>query len=192
MPTGPLALYLREWMSLVLDGKLPAQRAQSSETPQEHPYYTAFIKANDGKTMRFVATYEELNNFFIDGMGWASGEEHLPQFKGHKDFVLMATYDKGLMVAKDIAGCVKHPENHLYNKTHAEKFAFSLLSQRAVCPSDMLLHICKHGWLPDARFPETATIGQAEISVSEATTIVSDNWDFIARVYLQEFYRADL
>lgn len=192
MPTGPLALYLREWMSLVIEGKMPPKNAQEKET-SEHPYHTAFVKANGGRDMRFIGTYDELNDFFISGLGWAPGEEHLPQFKGHSDFVLMATYSKGLMVAKDIAKCVKHPDNPLYDSDHAAKFAFTLLSQRAVCPSDMLLHICRNGWLPDARFPEMAAITEVPApDESEQTALVSENWDFIARVYLQEFYRADL
>lgn len=193
LPTGPLALYLREWMSLLLEGKMPAQKhSADNSAPQEHPYYTAFVKANDGKAMRFIKTYDELNDFFIKGMGWAEGEEHLPQFMGHGDFVLMATFDKGLMVAKEIAKCVKHPENTLYDKQHAEKFAFTLLSQRGVCPADMLIYICKNGWLPDAVFPEAAAASSVPTDPKGATELVSGNWDFIARVYLQEFYRADL
>lgn len=192
MPTGPLALYLREWMSLVLDGKMPPKPKKEEEDPAEHPYYTAFVKANEGRDMRFVKTYEELNEFFIKGLGWAEGEEHLSQLKGHGDFVLMATYDKGLMVAKDIAKCIKHPENELYDREHAQKFAFTLLSQRAVCPADMLLYICEHGWLPDARFPEMPAMEACTLSEEEQTQIVAENQDFIARVYLQEFYRADL
>ena len=191
MPTGPLALYLREWMSLLLEGKMPKRKAEDS-TPKEHPYYTAFIKANEGRTMRFVKTYEELNAFFINDMGWEQGEEHLPQFKGHTDFVLMATFDKGLMVAKEIARCIKHPENPLYNQEYADKFAFTLLSQRATCPADMLIHICKNNWLPDARFPESPSLSMQAEDADMARKLVRDNWDFIARVYLQEFYRADL
>lgn len=192
-PTGPLALYLREWMTLILEGHLPAEKKKKSEdAPQgEHPYYTAFIKANGGKTIRFIHTYDELNHFFIEGMGWADGEEHLPGFKNHKDFVLMVTPDKGLMVAKNIARCICHPDNPLYDKEHASRFAFNLLSQRAVCPGDMLRYICSNGWLPDARFPESATAAGAGHNDAADTALVAANWDFIARVYLQEYYRGD-
>lgn len=190
MPTGPLALYLREWLSLLLERRMPAKtKSKDAEALAEHPYYTAFMKANDGLPLRFIHTYEELNAFFIEGMGWAAGEEHLPQFKGHSDFVLMATYDKGLMVAKDIARCIKHSDNPLYDADHAAKFSFTLLSQRAVCPADMLKYVCEHGWLPDARFPEMPLMQQSEPGDAQ---LVADNWDFIARVYLQEFYRADM
>lgn len=191
MPTGPLALYLREWMSLILTNKLQTPESHNNvDTDKEHPYYTAFMAANEGKEMKFIRTYEELNEFFIHGMGWNADEKHLPQFKGHTDFVLMATYGKGLMVAKNIAKCIKHPDNPLYDTEHAKKFAFTLLSQRAVCPSDMLIHICSNNWLPDANFPEMAIAGKDGKS-TDTCTLVRDNWDFIARVYLQEFYRAD-
>lgn len=190
MPTGPLALYLREWMNLLLEGKMPPTRKEE-KAPEEHPYHTAFVKANNGKNIRFIPTYEELNDFFINGMGWGADEEHLPQFKGHRDFVLMATYDKGLMVAKDIAKCIKHPDNTLYDREYARNYAFNLLSQRAVCPSDMLRYICRNGWLPDARFPEMPAMLPNRLNEEEEQAVVADNWDFIARVYLQEFYRAD-
>lgn len=191
MPTGPLAMYLREYMSLLLEGKMPP--AGKRETPaEEHPYYTAFMRATTGREICFIRTYEELNRFFIDGMDWEAGEEHLPQFKGHSDFVLMATHDKGLMVAKGIAKCVKHPDNALYDQSHADKFAFTLLSQRGVCPADMLTHICKNGWLPDACFPEPASLTPSQPDAAYRRELVADNWDFIARVYLQEYYRADL
>lgn len=192
MPTGPLALYLREWLSVILTGKLSLPSNEpAADNDSEHPYYTAFVKANGGQDMRFIRTYDELNEFFIKGMGWAPGEEHLPQFKGHTDFVLMATVHRGLMVAKNIAKCVKHPDNPLYDREHARKFAFTLLSQRAVCPADMLIHICKNNWLPDAHFPEMANISVGNNDMATSDIIVRENWDFIARVYLQEFYRAD-
>lgn len=75
MPTGPLALYLREWLSLILDGKMPSQRKSKENTGEakEHPYYTAFLKATDGGIIRFIRDYDELNRFFIDGLGWEEG-----------------------------------------------------------------------------------------------------------------------
>ncbi len=194
MPTGPLALYMREWLTLILEGKMPQPRksnAVSDKEKKEHPYYTAFIKANNGEIIRFVKTYEELNTFFIDGMGWEAGEEHLPSFKNHSDFVLMVTSDKGLMVAKNIAKCIKHPLNPLYDREHACKFAFNLLSQRAVCPGDMLRYICSNGYLPDARFPESAQVIDADGDTENSNRLVAANWDFLSRVYLQEYYRGD-
>lgn len=190
-PTGPLALYMREWISLLLDGKMSIKAPAEQHTQdKEHPYYTAFVKATDGKEICFIRTYDELNNFFIKGMGWEEGLEHLAQFKNHENFVLMVTRERGLMVAKNIAKCVKHPDNPLYDEQHARQFAFTLLSQRATCPADMLLYLCKGGYLPDARFPENATLVSAK-GEPDTAKLVADNYDFIARVYLQEYYRAE-
>lgn len=185
LPTGPLALYLREWLQLILEGKLTQSRrekkaAEEAAKADAHPWYTAFMQATAGKDIAFFPTYEALNQFFINGLGWEAGQEHLPQFKGHENFALMVTRDKGLMAAKDIATCIKHPDNPCYNPEIAGKFAFNLLSQRGVCPGDMLRRLIADGNIPDARFPET-----------DDTTLVAENADFLARAYLQEFYRGD-
>ena len=198
LPTGPLALYLREWLSLILEGQLPKSKsktarndcAEAAAEGGEHPYFTAFIKATNGARIHFLKTYEDLNRFFIEALGWAKGEEHLPQMKGHQDFVLCVTPDKGMMVAKNIAKCIAHPANPLYDREHARKFAINLLTQRAVCPGDMLRYICRNGWLPDAQFPERPSLTQAK-QPHDTTQLVAQNWDFIARAYLQEYYRGD-
>lgn len=51
LPTGPLALYLREWLSLLLTGKLPAPRRAHTNEPakQPHPWYETFLKATGGR-----------------------------------------------------------------------------------------------------------------------------------------------
>lgn len=198
LPTGPMALYLREWMYLLLTGKMPSDKttkeSDANMPKEDHPYYTKFIEANKGRVIKYIKTYGELNDFFINGMGWEADQEHLPAMKGHSDFVLMATPHEGLMVAKGIAKCIKDPDNPLYDMEHARKFAFTLLSNRAVCPADMLLYICKNGWLSDARFPETPSLEQAPSSDDDEqqALIIQREWDFLARVYLQEYYRADL
>lgn len=196
-PTGPLALYLREWLGLIVEGRAPKEKPRRYVSPdgddsvREHPYYTAFMKANGGSHIRFIATYAELNGFFIDGLGWEKGEEHLPVMKSHSDFVLMATPHGGLMVAKNIARCIAHPDNPLYDKEHARRFAFNLISQRAVCPGDMLRYICSNGWLPDATFPEYPSLRGDMPSEEDRRRVAVENWEFLSRAYLQEYFRGD-
>ena len=113
-------------------------------------------------------------------MHWNSLEEHFVKLKQHSDFVLMVTPYKGMMIAKDIAKCIKHQDNALYDQQYASENAFSLLSERGVCPADMLLYLIENNCLPDATFPN-----------SDDTDAVKNNADFIARCYLQEYYRAD-
>ena len=49
--TGPLALYLREWLYLIVDGKLPSPKIDRNAP--EHKYYTAFTRATGGEILRF-------------------------------------------------------------------------------------------------------------------------------------------
>lgn len=178
VPTGPLALYLKEWLHLIINGKYPPVRPKQEEIA-EHKYYTAFTNATGGKTIKFIKTYDELNRFFIDGMQWGNGE-HLPMLKDASDFVLYVDKEKGMIVAKNIAACICHPDNPLYDKEFARQNAFRLLSQRSLCPGDLLRYVCQNNYLPDAVFPN-----------SDDTEIVVRNWDFLSRCYLQEYYRGD-
>lgn len=178
-PTGPLALYMPEWVYLVIKGKLP-YRPDDTEEKKLHPYYEAFVRHTGGEPIRFFGSYEEMNRFFISVLGWEEGEEHLAQSKGAEDYTLMVTPYKGMMMARNIAKCIKAPCNGLYDKNYASEHAFELISRRGCCPGDMLRHILVNDWLPDVRFP-----GSIDCELARA------NSDFIARCYLQKYYRGD-
>lgn len=181
-PTGPLALYLREWLYLIIENKtLPV--AMVSPSPSEpHKYYQAFTKATGGKTIGYFRNYDSLNRFFIESLGWAEGEEHLPQMKNGHDFVLLVNHDKGMLLARNVAKCIADPENPLYDKAYASHHAIDLLTVRGLCPADLLHYICERGWLCDAAFPD------GNIDTHD---LVKDNYDFIARCFLQQYYRGD-
>lgn len=182
-PTGPLALYLREWLYLVVENRMPPRpKLKAGENPGsgQHPYYAGFTAATGGRTIAYFATYDDLNRFFIEALGWEQGEYHLPTLKGSADFVLMVNPEKGMLVARDIARCIADPDNALYDKTYARDHAIDLLTVRGCCPGDLLKYICGEGWLPDARFPG-----------SDDTELTVQNWEFIARCYLQQYYIGD-
>lgn len=176
-PTGPLALYIGEWLYLIVEGK-PAPQPKGEEKGETHKYFTAFTNFTGGDTMMFFATYEELNKFFMEALGWADGS--LDQVKNDRDFVLMVDPQKGMLLARNIARCIANPKNPLYDQEYAKNHSMDLLTERGLCPSDLLILICKEGWLPDAKFPE-----------SDDYELVAGNWDFIARCYLQQYYRGD-
>lgn len=100
--------------------------------------------------------------------------------KGCKDYILMVDRAKGMLLAHDIARCIAAPGNSLYDKVYAQEHAMELLTERGRCPGDLLRYVCQNGWLPDAVFPE-----------SDDRKLVADNWDFISRCYLQQYYRGD-
>lgn len=178
-PTGPLALYLGEWLYLIIEHK-PAPVPNEEKSLAQHKYYTAFTNFTGGKVLQYFATYDEMNRFFIDALGWQEGEEHLSQVKNDKDFVLMVDPTKGMLLARNIAKCIASPDNPLYDEKYASEHAIELLTERGCCPGDLLRYVCEKGWLPDAAFPGT-----------KDTEVTKNYWDFISRCYLQQYYRGD-
>ncbi|MDE6511356.1 MAG: DUF3843 family protein, partial [Muribaculaceae bacterium] len=178
-PTGPLALYLNEWVHLTVNHRLPSRR-ERKEQHESHPAFERMVKATGGEPLTFIDGYPAFNEFLIKHLGWKPGEEHLVQLKDCRDFVLMANPEKGLLVAPDICRCIKAPGNTLYDKEYASSHAMDLLTVRGCCPHDLLAYICRNGWLPDAVFPG-----------SSDHALVERNHDFIARCYLQLYYRGD-
>lgn len=189
-PTGPLALYLREWLYLLVEGHMPPEPKPESDAGEaaEHKYYSRFVAATGGETIAFFNDYASLNRFFVDALGWEAGEEHLPQLKGSTGFVLMVNRTKGMLLAKDVAGCIAAPGNPYYDRAYASEHAIELLTERGRCPADLLQRVCRSGWLPDAVFPGEYDSEEAR---ARAHKLVADNWDFVARCYLQQYYRGD-
>ncbi|MDE6380111.1 MAG: DUF3843 family protein [Muribaculaceae bacterium] len=179
MPTGPLALYLREWVHLTVRHRLPSGK-ERKEQAETHPAFVRLVKATGGEPVTFIEGYEAFNRFLIDRLGWKAGEEHLSQLKDCSDFVLMANPEKGLLVATDICRYIKSPSNPMYDADYASTHAIELLTVRGRCPHDLLAYICEKDWLPDAVFPE-----------SDDHDLVARFHDFIARCYLQLYYRGD-
>lgn len=181
-PTGPLALYLREWLFLIVEGKMPPSPKNQHDEESisgEHPYYTKFVEATGGERIQFFHTYEALNRFFIDALGWEEGE-NLAQLKPFSDFVLLVHPKKGMLAAREVAKCIKIPENPCYDEAFAREHAIDLLTERGLCPGDLLQYVLERKALPDAHFPG-----------SDDFRLVAENADFIARCYLQKYYRGD-
>lgn len=179
-PTGPLALYVEEWMRLMIDNRFPKEKAKAAT--RNHKYFEALTRATGGKNIAFCDSYEALEKFLSEKMGWGASEGgHLPQMKDFGDFVLFADPEKGLMVAHDIAAFIQHPDNPLYDKEAARREAHRLVMEQGVCPIDLLKYLFAHGMLPDAAYPTGAN----------GLALMQSDWDFFARLYLQDYYRAD-
>lgn len=178
-PTGPLALYIGEWVHLTVNHRL-SNRREKKELRAAHPSFERMTAETGGSPVKFISGYSDLNDYLIRVLGWKAGEEHLSQLKGSRDFVLMSNPEKGLLIAPDICRCIDSPENPYYDKEFAKENAIDLLTMRGVCPHDLLSYICEKDWLPDACFPG-----------SEDHALVSRYHDFISRCYLQLYYRGD-
>lgn len=180
-PTGPLALLVDEWLRLIIDSRFPKEKRRS-EAQETHKYYKALKRAAGGKEIAFFATYGDLDDFLVGRLGWNRQEEGIfPQMKDFSDFVVFATPEKGMMIVHDVACYIKHPDNPLYDAEKSAAEAYRLLMEPAVCPVDLLRYLFEKGLVPDAAYP----------SGKDAKKLLHDNWDFIARMYLRDFYRGD-
>ena len=176
-PTGPLALLADEWLRLIVDDRIPA--TANPHRGGEHEYFTALCRATGGEPIAFCATYDDLERFLSERLGW--GDEpggHFPHLRGHNNFVIYADRHKGMIIAKDIAQYVNHPSNTAFDATATD--AHRLVMEQGVCPVDLLRYLFDNDMVPAARWPS-----------AKDTSILHDNWDFLARLYLQKYYRAD-
>lgn len=179
-PTGPLSLFMNEWMHLIVNNHLP--KAPKSKTPTTvHKFYKAFHKASGGSDIIFCNNYKELEDFLSHKMGWGeTAEGHLPDLKECSNFVLYATPENGLLIAHDIAQYISHPLNTLYNSIEAKQNAHTLITEQGTCPIDLVKYLFTTNIVPDATLPCDPT-----------GKLLHAHWDFFARLYLQSFYRAE-
>lgn len=176
--TGPLSLSIGEWIKLIVEGKIPVLDEPESEKP--HKYYEAMLAATGGRRIAFFDSYDALENFLSDEMGWGrAAEGHLPSLREFDNFVVLANPIKGILIAHDVAQYIAHPDNPLYDAAIAAAEAHLLATEPGRVPIDLLKYLFTNNLLPDARLPHDAT-----------GTLLHKNWDFFARLYLQQFYRA--
>ncbi len=176
LPAGPLALFAHEWVSLLWQHSFPEE---PEETKELHPYYLQFTQSTGGSPIKYIASYTELDRFLSNEMQWGEAKGgHLSHLSRKKNFVLYVTPYKGMLIASEVAQCISDPANPCYDKEKARREAISLLTYPGRCPIDLLLYLCSHDLLPDACFAD----GDHRL--------VADNWDFIARCLLQDYYRA--
>lgn len=190
VPTGPLALFLYEWTDrLAADPscwkEVEGLYASEPEVPervkeQNRRNYELFTAHTQGREVAYLPDYEALRGFLTGVLQWPDDDNHtLPQFRAHRDFVLLVNREKGILLAKDVAACIADPDNPLYRPEEARRKAFRLLTEEMLCPPDLLHRCIANGWLPDASLS------------GEADSWVQENADFIARHTLLYYYRGD-
>lgn len=192
IPTGPLALFLHEWIQLLSPHtdvwkSVKGLFTESPIIPQEickrnEETYRLFTDSTQGCPIIYLNGYEALHRFLVDELKWPDDENHtLPQMKGSRNFVLMTEPRKGILLAKDICEYIADEKNALYNRQEAEKHAFRLLTEETLCPPDLLNYCIRNNYLPDACLPGNPATKE----------LVQRNADFIARHSLLYYYRGD-
>lgn len=191
IPTGPLALFLYEWIDALGGGEqwkqVPGLYVKEPVLPAEYRIkneatYADFTAATQGSNIVFLDGYDALRRFLVDALHWPDDENHtMPQLRQCHDFVLMVNREKGMLLAKDVCRFLAAPTNPMYDQPTAQRGAFKLLTEETVCPPDLLYRSIEEGWIPDAQLP-----GQPD-----TRELVVRNADFIARHSLLYYYRGD-
>lgn len=146
--------------------------------------YKHFLSVNDDRPLAFFDTYDGMNAFFTEKMKWPANDAMAKQLASNKNFTLFAEEDKGIIIAVNIAEYIKSDNNPLYNQAEAQNKALLLFINKGLCPIDLLEYLEDNEMIPDANF---LTDGKAH-NVEKGKALLQSNWDFIARMFLQEFY----
>ena len=100
----------------------------------------------------------------------------MPELESSKNFVIYANA-KGMLIAPDVAQYFCDAHNPAYNAEAAAKDGYRMFCQPGMCPFDLLKYGMHKGLLTDVRLP-----------FDHGKELLQDNWDFIARYYLSEYY----
>lgn len=155
--------------------KTPAEPLPDSIVrPDTHPHARRCLEHTGGYPLIYLADYDALLRFFHEVLGWSG--RPLADLDGCREFVVYANA-KGMLLAHDVAACFHDPHNPMYDPRRAADEGYRLFCQPGCCPFDLLKLGTTLGLLPDARFP-----------FHNGRRLLQDNWDFVARYYLGEYY----
>lgn len=175
-PTGPLAFTIGQWIELIVGGTMPANEPLPSKEP--HKLYSQLIKATGGSEIAFYGSYDEMENFLCNKMGWPKQDGgNLPQMMKFNNFVILGNRNRGMLIAHDVAQFIAHPGNPCYDAAQATAQAHEMVIRQGCCPVDLIKYAFGHGLVPDAKLPGDTT-----------GRLLHDNWDFLARLYQQYYY----
>lgn len=139
-----------------------------------------FLKASGGESLLFFDSYAALAVFFVQALGWEGDAESLmPEMMEFENFVLYAN-PKGLLIGPDVASYFADKRNPFYEADRSEEEAYELFCEQGACPFDLLKYGMEHNLLPDAQLP-----------IPNGKRLLHENWDFIARWFLGEYYEGE-
>ncbi len=139
-----------------------------------------FMEASGGESLMYFDSYLALKMFFIHSLKWEDKEDELlPDLMECENFVLYAN-PKGLLIGPDVATYFADRRNPLYDAEASEEEAYELFTEQGLFPFDLLKYAMKNNLLPDAQLP-----------FENGKTLLHDNWDFLARWFLGEYYEGN-
>lgn len=138
-----------------------------------------FLKASDGQQLMYFPCYEDMESFFINHLHWKAAD--LPDKLGAEEGnIVVYANPKGLLVAPGVACFFCDKRNETYDSTYAVNEGYKVFTEQGYCPFDLVKYAVEHKLFPDIRLP-----------FKNGKDILWNNWDFIARYFLGEFYEGD-
>ena len=138
------------------------------------------LEYSKGKPLLYFTNYKELCTFFVDILGWENKPSALlPDLEHKKEFVIYAN-TKGMLIAHNVAACFREAHNPMYDAKRAAAEGYDMFCQPGYCPFDLLKYGMAKRILPDVELP-----------FPKGKEILQQNWDFIARYYLREYYEGE-
>ena len=169
----------RPWMRGTKELRiLPTPPPEILPTPDMNENARRCLEHSGGHPLLYFSDYDELIRFFAKVLGW-EGQNILPDLAKEKEFVLFAN-TKGILLAHDVAVYFRDSHNPQYDESRATTEGYRLFCQPGLCPFDLLRFGMQAGYLSDARFP-----------FHHGKSLLQENWDFLARYYLGEYYEGD-
>lgn len=142
------------------------------------------MKYTQNKPFAYFRNYDEYLDFckkvFPDILNFDEFEKD--NFLRDETNILLFTDPKnGIMLLPDIAAWIKSPDNKLYNKEEAAKYAFSILVGRTSAPLSLISHLIENDMLPDAAINSLS-------GAEHGRELVRDNQWFIVRFFQPQLF----
>lgn len=149
----------------------------TAPTPNMNPNALRCLEHSGGHPLLYFADYADLCRFFVNILGWKNNPSNLlPDLSDKRGFVIFANA-KGILLAHDVAAYFCDGHNPFYVPQRATEEGYKLFCEPGKCPFDLLKLAMTTGLLPDVCFP-----------FHNGKALLQNNWDFIARYYLGEYY----
>lgn len=150
--------------------------------------YEKFMSVNENP-IAYFDSLDNLKSFLISKMGWPEDSNNsFDALSKSRNFVLFASEDKGLIIATNIAEFISDEHNPMYNPDEAKLKSFFIFVNKGQCPIDLLEYLVENDKLPDAGM----IVDTPNSNIEKGKQLLKDNWDFIARMFLNEYYWDDM
>lgn len=139
-----------------------------------------FLMASNDAPLMYFDSYSVLRHFFVESLGWDDQDDEFMLALGDAQNFVLYGNAKGLLIGTDVACFFADSGNSCYDAEEAKKYGYMMFTCEGLCPFDLLKYAYSKGLLPDVELP-----------FENGKTLLRENWDFIARWFLGEYYEGD-